>query len=265
MNSDTPLPQEEPAGENPPDGVIIDYYLKEKSTDAVQLEITDAQGKLIRKYSTNDKPYEIPDVNIPLYWIRPQQILSGEAGAHRFLWDMHYTPLNVPPTYPISAIYQNTVPVQTAPWVMPGLYTIKLSTDGDSYTQQLIVKIDPRVQTSIKALQQQHDLSFTCYQGRISAIKIFAEISELRKQLKNLSVGNAKNIQSLDELAASLQGNTGFEIISNSFTGLFYILQDADMAPTTQTILAVSDAQKQLNQLQAKWNTLKNKIEEAKK
>lgn len=265
MNSDTPLPQEEPAGENPPDGAIIDYYLKEKLTTAMQLEIIDAQGKLIRKYSTNDKPYEIPDVNIPLYWIRPQQILSGEAGAHRFLWDMHYTPLNVPPTYPISAIYQNTVPVQTAPWVMPGLYTIKLSTDGNSYTQQLIVKIDPRVQTSIKALQQQHDLSFTCYQGRISAIKIFAEISELRKQLKNLSVGNAKNIQSLDELAASLQGNTGFEIISNSFTGLFYILQDADMAPTTQTILAVSDAQKQLNQLQAKWNTLKNKIEEAKK
>ena len=265
MNSDTPLPQEEPAGENPPDGAIIDYYLKEKLTTAMQLEIIDAQGKLIRKYSTNDKPYEIPDVNIPLYWIRPQQILSGEVGAHRFLWDMHYTPLNVPLTYPISAIYQNTVPVQTAPWVMPGLYTIKLSTDGISYTQQLIVKIDPRVQTSIEALQQQHDLSFTCYQGRISAVKTFAEISELRKQLKNLSVGNAKNIQSLDELAASLQGNTGFEIISNSFTGLFYILQDADMAPTTQTILAVSDAQKQLNQLQAKWNTLKNKIEEAKK
>ena len=265
MNSDTPLPQEEPAGENPPDGAIIDYYLKEKLTTAMQLEIIDAQGKLIRKYSTNDKPYEIPDVNIPLYWIRPQQILSGEAGAHRFLWDMHYTPLNVPPTYPISAIYQNTVPVQTAPWVMPGLYTIKLSTDGNSYTQQLIVKIDPRVQTSIKALQQQHDLSFTCYQGRISAVKTFAEISELRKQLKNLSVGNAKNIQALDELAASLQGNTGFEKISKSFTGLFYILQDADMAPTTQTILAVSDSQKQLNQLQAKWNTLKNKIEEAKK
>ena len=265
MNSDTPLPQEEPAGENPPDGAIIDYYLKEKLTNAMQLEIIDAQGKLIRKYSTNDKPYEIPDLNIPLYWIRPQQILSGEAGAHRFLWDMHYTPLNVLPTYPISAIYQNTVPVPTAPWVMPGLYTIKLSTDGNSYTQQLIVKIDPRVQTSIKALQQQHDLSFTCYQGRISAIKTFADISELRKQLKNLSVGNAKNIQPLDELAASLQGNSGFEKISKSFTGLFYILQDADMAPTTQTILAVSDTQKQLNQLQAKWNTLKNKIEEAKK
>ena len=265
MNSDTPLPQEEPAGENPPDGAIIDYSLKEKSTDAVQLEITDAQGKLIRSYSTNDKPYHIPDVNIPLYWIRPQQILSGEAGAHRFLWDMHYTPLNVPPTYPISAIYQNTAPVQTAPWVMPGIYTIKLSTMGNSYTQQLIVKTDPRVHTSIKALQQQHDLSFTCYQGRISAMKTLEEISEVRKQLKNLSVGNVKNIQPLDEQAASLQGNSGFEKINNLFMGLFYILQDADMAPTSQTILAVSDSHKQLNQLQTKWNALKNKIEEAKK
>lgn len=265
MNSDTPLPQEEPAGENPPDGAIIDYYLKEKSTDAVQLEITDTQGKLIRRYNSNDEPYKIPDVNIPLYWIRPQQILSGEAGAHRFLWDMHYTPLNVPPAYPIFAIYQNTAPAQTAPWVMPGIYIIKLTVNGTSYTQQLSIKIDPRVHTPIKALQQQHDLSFTCYQGRINAVKAIEEISEARKQLKELSVGNVKNIQPLDEQAASLQGNAGFEKISNSFTGLFYILQDADMAPTTQTILAVSDSQKQLNQLQAKWNALKNKIEETKK
>jgi hypothetical protein len=265
MNSDTPIPQEEPAGENPPDGAIIDYYLKEKSTDSVQLEITDARGKLIRSYSSNDKPYEIPDVNIPLYWIRPQQILSGEAGAHRFLWDMHYTPLNVPPAYPISAIYQNTAPAQTAPWIMPGVYTIKLTVNGNNYTQQLTVKIDPRVHTSIKALQQQHDLSFTCYQRRISAMKTLEEISEARKQLKNLSAGNVKNIQPLDEQAASLQGNTGFEKISNSFTGLFYILQDADVAPTTQTIASVSATEAQYSQLQEKWKVLNNKIEESKK
>src|SRR6185369_3049432 len=32
VNSDTPLPPEEPVGQNPPDGAIINYYLKENAT-----------------------------------------------------------------------------------------------------------------------------------------------------------------------------------------------------------------------------------------
>jgi hypothetical protein len=95
MNTDTPIPQEEPGGQNPPDGAIIDYYLQDKAQE-VMLEIMDAAGKPIRKYSSNDKPYEIPPLNIPDYWIRPQQLLSADAGSHRFLWDLHYTPLNEP-------------------------------------------------------------------------------------------------------------------------------------------------------------------------
>src|SRR5947207_14711136 len=75
MNTDTPLPQEEPAGENPPDGAVIDYYLDHDVSSALRLEILDAGGKPIRVASSTDKPYEVPPVNIPLYWIRPQQVL----------------------------------------------------------------------------------------------------------------------------------------------------------------------------------------------
>ena len=64
--SDTPVPQEEAAGQNPPDGAIFDYFLKEKAEE-VALEIFDVSGKSVRKFSSNDKPYTIPDVNIPLY------------------------------------------------------------------------------------------------------------------------------------------------------------------------------------------------------
>jgi hypothetical protein len=130
MNSDTPLPPDEPSGENPPDGAIIEYYLKEKSNEEVTLDICNESGDVIRRYSSKDTLYTIPDVNIPLYWIRPQQILSAEAGAHRFLWDMHYHPLNLPPAYPIAAIYENTAPEATSPWVMPGHYVAKLTVNG---------------------------------------------------------------------------------------------------------------------------------------
>src|SRR6185369_5435248 len=149
MWPDTPLPQEEPAGQNPPDGAIIDYYLKEKPTGLVTLEITDASGKIVRRFTSDDTTYKGGKVNIPLYWIRPQQILSSEAGSHRFLSNIHYAPLNAPVSYPISAVYTNTAPAETSPWVMPGTYTIKLTVNGQTYSQPLAVKMDPRVKTSV--------------------------------------------------------------------------------------------------------------------
>src|SRR4030095_11152449 len=83
MNPDTPLPQEEPGGQNPPDGAIINYYLQEEA-NAISLDLFDSRGKLIPHYSNNDTAYKIPAVNIPLYWIRSQQILSSKKGSHRF-------------------------------------------------------------------------------------------------------------------------------------------------------------------------------------
>ncbi len=259
MNTDTPLPQEEPAGQNPPDGAIIDYYLKEDANSEVTLEITDAKGNLVRKFSSNDKPYEIPPVNIPLYWVRPQQILSADAGAHRFMWDMHYAPINTPASFPIAAIYKNTDPVQLSPWVMPGVYTVKFTVNGTSFTRPLTVKMDPRVKTSMKDLQSQHDLSVICYQGRINALKTVNEIADTRKDLKDLL--SHKNVEELDDQIAALQVGKGFEKVLGSFESLFNTLHETDMPPTTQTISAVKATQSAFMQLQEKWKLLKNKID----
>ncbi len=206
-NTDSPVPQEEPAGENPPDGAIIDYYLSENANDVVTLQIKDEKNNVIRTFRSDDKPYEIPSVNIPLYWIRPQQILSAKAGSHRFLWDLHYTPMNTPPTYPIAAIYGNTAPEFTSPWVMPGNYTAVLTVNGKSYTQTIKVKMDPRVTTSIADLQAQHDYSMICYQNSIKA--------------------------------ASYK-DPSFISIVGEYKRLMHILQGADMTPTEQVIKAVN-------------------------
>ncbi|SPE35992.1 conserved exported hypothetical protein [Candidatus Sulfopaludibacter sp. SbA6] len=145
-NTDTPLPPEEPAGKNPPDGAILYYYLK--SAGPVTLEVLDSAGKLVRRFASTDKgePAD-PQLDVPTYWIRPFQPLSAEAGMHRFIWDLHG-----PPSHgsgrrgdepPISAIYQDT-PLAQGEWMPPGRYTVKLTAGGHSYTQSLEVKSDPR-------------------------------------------------------------------------------------------------------------------------
>ena len=147
-NTDTPLPPEEPAGKNPPDGAILYYYLKSAPKAPMTLEILDAAGKVIRTYSSADKP-EPPDanLNVPAYWLRPFQPLRADPGMHRFIWD-----LTVPATGrgrgrgnepPISAIYGDT-PAGESAKQPAGNYTVKLTVDGQAYTQMLSIKPDPR-------------------------------------------------------------------------------------------------------------------------
>jgi hypothetical protein len=266
MNPDTPLPQEEPAGQNPPDGAIIDYYLSTPS-EAI-LEIFDEEGALVRKFSTQDKPYAIPDVNIPLYWIRPQQILSGAPGHHRFLWDLHYAPLETPVSYPIAAIYQNTAPDATSPWAMPGKYTVKLTVGGQTLSKTFMVKMDPRVKTSTAHLQLQHHISMMCYDGLKKIDNTQKAIGELKKQIAAitpLAKGSTLPtvLKTLDQKISDLDSSTAspnLSRVSRSLSGLMGILIDTDFPPTTQTVSAAKTVQNDFDTLMGKWDELQKSL-----
>ncbi|MBI1783400.1 MAG: glycoside hydrolase, partial [Sphingobacteriales bacterium] len=283
---DTPLPQEEPAGENPPDGAVIDYYIAEDAKD-IQLDIIEnndvlietdihtgskhysKENKVIRTYSSNDTMYNVPDVNIPLYWIRQQQILSAEKGHHRFLWDMKYAPLNVPPSYPISAIYKNTAPEQTSPWALPGTYTAKLTVNGKTYSQSFNVRMDPRVKTPVKDLIVQHDLALYAYNSRKECRKALNDIAGIKAQIKSLLpvAGNdfTPLLNKLDEELSALENTPGgsknpsFGKFENNFTGVFSILQDNDNTSTTQAVTAVAKLKKEFADFLHNWTDMKDK------
>jgi photosystem II stability/assembly factor-like uncharacterized protein len=145
-NTDTPLPPEEPAGKNPPDGAILYYYLKTAPKTTMTLEIVDTAGKLVRTFSSADKadPPD-PTLTVATYWLRPFQPLRTDAGMHRFVWDLTGQPgsgggRGGPP---ISAIPGET-PVRQGAWQPAGTYTVKLTVDGQVLTQTLTVKPDPR-------------------------------------------------------------------------------------------------------------------------
>ena len=267
--TDTPMPQEEPVGDNPPDGAIINYFLKENVKNEVILEVFDTKGTSVRRFSSNDKPYEIPAVNIPLYWIRPQQILSAESGAHRFVWDLHYAPLNVPPRYPIAAVYQNTAPDPTSPWVLTGNYNVKLTVNGKTYTQPLTVKGDPRVKTSAADLKIIHDLSVQSYNGIKESIPALSQIEILKKQVKTLLSQSKEPLtnaltafeKQLSKFETTAQGSSesSFTRLEMALSSVFNILHDTDMPPTSQTISATNSNVAKLKALSAQWKSFKTK------
>jgi photosystem II stability/assembly factor-like uncharacterized protein len=280
MNTDTPLPPDEPAGQNPPDGAILDYYLKSAASGPVTLEVLDSAGKLVRRYSSADPVEPIdPMLSIPTYWVRPPQVLSSAPGMHRFLWDMHYSP--VPggrPGYPIAAVYRNTPPAPNSPWVTPGEYTVKLTVDAQSYTQPLTLKMDPRVKTPLPALMQQFTLSKQLYDDVLATSTALTQLRALRAQLRQLQerAGQgavAEAIAALDQKAEALAGGPGgrggggpfapgggsdtLASVSGSLRSLMGLLQGADVAPTTQALAAVAERRRALATLMARWNEIK--------
>lgn len=160
-NTDTPLPPDEPAGQNPPDGAVLHYYLKTAAQGPVTLEILDGQGGVVRRYSSAD-PAEplVEGRNTPDYWLRPHQPLSATAGLHRFVWDVHHErPAVGNFSYPISAILANTPRTPLGSWAVPGAYTVRLTVNGQVLTQPLVVKMDPRVKATAADLKLQYDMS----------------------------------------------------------------------------------------------------------
>ncbi len=275
-NTDTPLPPEEPAGQNPPDGAIINYYLKNTSSSPAVLEIYDAKNGLVRRFASDDKPEEFAakENQIPAYWVRPPRILPNAAGMQRFVWDLRYpNPSGVPRAYPISANYRDTPSEPHGPAVVSGIYTLKLTVNGKTYTQLLNVRMDPRVVTPAAGLQQQFDLSWQAYQGINQSYAALSEIKQLREQIKALKATGAvaEALAAFEKKLGEVDGGgvrptpgvtppPSLNRFNGAFTSLLDLLQEADATPTTQATNAVREAQAQLTQLLARWQTVKNEL-----
>ena len=279
-NTDTPLPPDVPAGQNPPDGAILDYYLPSAVAGPVQLTIRAADGSLVRSYSSNDPIPQIdPRLDIPTYWVRPAEHLSALAGEHRFIWDLHITPApGMPARYPMQAVVHETGPAPTSPWVRPGAYTVTLTVAGRTYSQPLTVRMDPRVHTPAAGLAAQYRLSKQMYDIAVAAGQALDRLRQLRDQVKqrqpSAGTGAAAALAAFDKEAQDLAGGGGrgrfaffFAAASgspptltaarfNSFA-LMNLLQGADVAPTQQAIQAVAHERQVWSGLEGRWHRLR--------
>ncbi len=271
MNTDTPIPPEEPMGQNPPDGAVINYFLKSEASE-VTLEIFDQANKLIRRYSSNDKPEIIDEKSqaYPTYWFRPSSVLPKKSGMQRWSWDLKYAPPEgFSRSYPMTAILNDTPSQPVGSTVLPGEYKIKFTANGKSFSQSLTIKMDPRVTTPAAGLAKMFEVSHGCYEGITKIRAAQNEIKNLREQLKLLT---STEVAGLEKKLTELEGRSsgidafggssrepGFAGLSTNFLGLMNMVEGADVAPTTQAIAASDDVQKSLSALLTRWEEIKTK------
>ncbi|MGA9415346.1 MAG: hypothetical protein WBV60_11705, partial [Terriglobales bacterium] len=278
--TDTPLPPEEPAGQNPPDGAMLDYWLKTTPSGPVTLEIIDASsGKVVRHFSSADKPATVDpkELNVPMYWVRPPRTLSAAPGMHRFLWDLTYpAPDVLDHDYPISAIFHDTPRYPLGATVLPGEYQVVLSVGGKSYAQTLDLKMDPRVKTSPAELRRQFDLDRKIADALHRDYDALQQVRSLRAQLKALASPQdaiKKAAADLEAKAAPIEGQSGgygtrylstpagrsLSRLNSGFNALVSALDTADAAPTTQQVAMFGELNKALEEQLSGWAQLKSK------
>ncbi|MBK6304791.1 MAG: glycoside hydrolase [Gemmatimonadetes bacterium] len=255
MYTDTPLPVDEPRAENPPDGAILHYAL-ERAASSLALEIVDASGAVVRRYEkgVNADPDPRAEGHWPDWWIRPSPVLSTEPGMHRFVWDLrHARPRALSFSYPISAIPGQTVPEPLGPFALPGRYTVRLTVDGTTYSQPLVVRMDPRVKTAPAGIQAQHALALRLHAGIDKAADGIARVRQLQEAAR--AAGNATRAAELGALVGAAGGFGGrgggpsLSRVSGALTQLLDVVDGADYAPTAQVRAAATATLRELEAL----------------
>ena len=274
-NSDTPIPPDEPTGQNPPDGGIVDYYLSHPASGPVTLEIADEKGRVVRRYSSNDEPdaseEELKKQPIPLYWIRMPKTLSATQGMHRWIWDLHYAaPASARYEYPISAVPHDTPRLPLGPTALPGQYTVRLTVNGKTLTAPMKVTMDPRVKIPFSGLAQQFDLETRLASTLTRSSQALLEARSVREQVRKLTTQAhgpvSESLKAAEaKLAAFLQAEANpsspaaptLTSLTADLSGLYTSVGQADAMPTVAQVDSAATLDRNLDPLLKQWEEIK--------
>jgi len=271
--TDTPLQPNEPAGRNPPDGAVIDYYLSHDSKHPVTIEILDSTGALVRRVSSADPPpfsqEQLERELIPVRWIRQVPPPATSAGMHRWIWDLHYAaPRSVKRGFPISAVPGDTPQEPAGPVANPGSYRVRLHIGAHQWEAPLEVTADPRIKITPQDFRAQFDLARSLAAALDGSTGALLEARSIRAQLKELTGHAAERlsaqIQSLDQHIGALIESAddggaprrGLESLNDDLATLYTQVTGVDASPTVAQVTDTELALKEWQALEVRWQRL---------
>jgi photosystem II stability/assembly factor-like uncharacterized protein len=260
-------------GQNPPAGAVIYYYSKSKPSSEVTLELTDASGKSIKKFSS-----KAPDGEAGSPPAGPEEGFFGGGGSRRVpALDLRHADAT---RFPGLIMWGGST---TGPPLVPGAYQVKLTIDGKTMVQSFEVKKDPRLETTQADFAKQLDLllkirdKFTETSEAILQIRdIRKQIDEITNRLKDQPSGKtiadaakplrAKLTAIEEELYQtknqSSQDPLNYPIrLNNKLAALGGVVASADAAPTDQSYVLYEELVAKINvQLQKLDETLRTDL-----
>jgi photosystem II stability/assembly factor-like uncharacterized protein len=283
MYQDTPLPPETPAGNNPPDGAIIYYFLKSAPAGAIKLSIYDAQNHLVNEFTNVPPGFDKTPANVPEYWFAPPTALSKNAGLNSFTWDLRYPSMKTMRygyygsnlDYIEYTLADHAIPdefprdLQRGPFVVPGEYSLVLSVNGKSYRQPLTVTLDPRVLASQSDLAKQLDAETNISDQMAASYDGYGQVQALRTAIadrqKSLGTDAAKKdaadaLKALDDQAADIgdgkPDQLGLGPLNRELARLAFMIESGDARPASLLQAGVDQYCQELGNRLTQWRDL---------
>jgi photosystem II stability/assembly factor-like uncharacterized protein len=262
----TPLPPEEPTAENPPSGGVVDYFLK-SAASSVTLEILDAQKNLVSKFSSEDKRSETrPPLPIAERWFPTPMRLQTNPGMHRFLWNLTWGSSGG-----ATADEDSEYRSPCGPEVVPGIYQVRLTVDGETQSHDLKVIMDPRSGATPEVLQQQLQIGQQAYAETLEARRALAEIGSVQKRLleveQKLGEQNPILKSALAEAQSEIekiltdkrasQQEAGLQDGYSELASALRVIESGDRAVPSQAIALYKESSQRAKEGIAKWTTFK--------
>jgi photosystem II stability/assembly factor-like uncharacterized protein len=283
INSDTPFPPEVPHALNPPVGAIIYYYLGAKPSKDITIEISDSTGRVVRHMSSAPiAPLNEPPPPVPDFWIEKPQPLPLEIGTNRINWDLRCdNPPAFSHSYGINANPGLTPMSPEGPLVPPGVYTVALSVDGETYKETVKVVNDPRSPAKLADLKAQYALQMKLYDCAKVAWDNYHEVAKLRAAAAEAAKSNpapelAEAVSAFDTKLAAVGGSGGggrrfgggggggptaptFAGLTGTLVRQLDLLDSGDMAPNESLTKASLAACAEFDKVVASWKDVQTK------
>ncbi|MBE7217285.1 MAG: hypothetical protein INR64_02335 [Caulobacteraceae bacterium] len=272
----TPMPADEPKAANPPDGAYLDYVLAAAPAQPVTLTILDAQGAVVRTVSSAERtpPPDLAKIDAAPEWIVSPKPLLATAGAHRFVWDLHYAaPAG------LGGEHGHAEGV----WAPPGRYTAVLTAGGRTWRQPLTVVGDPRVKLAPADYARQFALAQRIEADRARVHAALAQARQARTALAAARIGAAgargarlaalaARLQAVADLPADDPRNSvpappgaldGLNNLGATLDKLEVAVDGADADPSPDAVTGYAKASAALGPALARWAALKERIDAA--
>ena len=254
-------------GQNPPSGAVIYYYSKSKPAGEVTLEVLDASGKSINKFTSRasavQAPAGPPSGDEQGFGGGGPRRLPAEAGLNRFVWDLRYPDAT---RFPGLIMWSGST---SGPRAALGTYQVKLTVDGKSLTQSFEIKKDPRLETTQADFARQLDLLLKIRDKFSETSEAVLQIRDARKQVEEITnrmkdqpsgkaiadaakALNAKLTAIEEELYQtknqSSQDPLNYPIrLNNKLAALTGVVGGSDSAPTDQSYVVYEDLAAKIN------------------
>ena len=261
------------AGQNPDEGVVVNYFLSEKPSSDIKMTFKNHAGEVIKAFSNSKIESDGMEKSSEDHLTRSELLLPAEIGTNTFIWNTRYA----------DAVGLDgdvlTSEALDGPMAAPGLYYVQLEMDGNLYEQEFEILKHPRIPATQADLDEQFAFLVAIRDKLSETHRMIQNIRKLQKQIQTwvdramgdstaiVEAGNSleDKLKEIEETLVQPRIKVGMDrvnfpgALNVKLAALPSVVASADTIPTKQSYEVFDALSERIDEQAMKLKTLTSK------